>query len=349
MHKIKMLLIVFFFLTQQILLGSFKPAEMVHKRVTAYMKKYKTPGLMVGLFYEGKPYYYSFGYADLATKKPINEHTIFEIGSLTKSFTATLLALEVLKGRLHLQEPLAQCITFFNQHHCPIDKITLEQLATHTSGLPRKAPVKKMYMTKPRVLHALLRWKSPEIPADYLYSNLGYNLLGYALEETSHSSYEHLLEQNILRPLGMHDTMLTVPRNLKPDYAQGYNLQGVPVPRMRYNALGAAGSLKSNIIDMMQFLKANLFALGSEELKKALALTHKGFFQVKKNVTQALSWQRITSKRLTLIDKNGGVTGFSTWMGFVEKGNYGIILLSNGRNPELTGLGRHLLHDISGT
>lgn len=322
--------------------------DRITKIVERYRERHEVPGIAVGLYYQGKPYFYNFGYADPQKKLPVTEHTIFEIGSITKSFTATLLALEVLKGTMQLDDTLMMHMPFVRNHSSFLRDITLEELATHTSSLPRKSPVRKPLMTKRRVLHALLRWR-PEYPigSHYLYSNLGYNVLGYALEARTHKPYTQLFDDYIIDPLHMETTLLNVPRSLKKHYAQGHNPRGIPIPRMRVNALGAAGSLKSTTHDMMKFLMANMGVYGPDSLIEAMKFTHQGLFRVNKRMTQGLSWQRVHFKGIDLIDKNGGVTGFSTWIGFVPRTNVGLILLSNKRNKQLTALGRRLLRTLS--
>ncbi len=344
------LVIILASISASVFAKSFEPARSIERAVPQYMKKQGIPGISVGLYYMGKPYFYNFGYADPQKKMPVTAHTIFEIGSITKSFTATILALEVNEGNMQLDDPLGAYIPMIRGH--PLAHITLEQLATHTSSLPRKSPVPKVFMTKRRVLHALLGWR-PELPlgSHYLYSNLGYNLLGYALEEETHRPYMALFNEYIIQPLQMKMTLLKVPRRLMAHYAQGHNKRGIPIPRMRVNALGAAGSLKSTSTDMMQFLMANLGAAGPQPLIEAMQLTHQGLFKATKKMTQGLSWQRVRYKGGELIDKNGGVTGFSTWIGFVPnddpENKIGLLLLSNKRNKQLTGLGRRLLRELS--
>ncbi len=320
--------------------------ECIKKAVTRYKKKYDVPGIAVGLYYKGKTYFYNVGFADPKNKKPVTEHTIFEIGSITKSFTSAILALEINKGTLRLDDPVKKCIPYVKKQS-PLGNITLFQLATHTSSLPRKSPVPKIRMTKHRVLNALQKWK-PEFPvgSKYRYSNLGYNILGYALEEKTGTSYMQLFKTFLLNPLDMKETFLEVPRNLRHQYAQGHKY-GVAVPRMSINALGAAGSLKSTTFDMMKFLRANLYDAGPESLQKALKLTHKSRFEATKYMMQALSWERIHRGPVLIIDKNGGVTGFSTWMGFAPDDQIGLIILTNQRNKMLTGLGRKILHSLA--
>ena len=328
--------------------GRYFNERLVKKRVESYMRKHQIPGMAVGLYFDGKPFFYNFGYADPQKKTVVSKSTIFEIGSITKSFTATILALEVLKGHMNLDDRVGRYLPFVEKHDSPLKVVTLKQLATHTSSLARKSPVRKPLMTQRRVLHALLRWHPEfDIGSHYRYSNLGYTILGYALEQETGREYEQLFRDSIFKPLEMHQTMVRVPWKLLSKYAQGHNDKGIPVPRMGLPALGAAGALKSTIVDMMKFLKANLGECGPQSLKDAMHLTHKGFFKVTDSMIQGLSWQRVSSKDMLLIDKNGGVTGFSTWIGFVPDKKNGIVLLTNKRNKQLTGLGRRLLHDLN--
>lgn len=336
-----------FFFICSLIAQSDKVAHIFNSKVPTYMQKAGVPGMAVGLYYKGKIYYFNFGYAIPHTKTPVTEHTVFEVGSITKSFTATLLASEVLKHNIALTDTIGSHLSSLPQSSV-LRKITVEQLATHTSSLPRTPPVPKVHMSKARVLRAVSTWR-PEHPigSRYHYSNLGYILLGYVLESEMHMPYMKAVDQMILGPLQMTDTMIRANKKERSLYAQGHNKRGVPVPRMHTNALGAAGALKSTMIDMMKFLRANLGVYGPPSLIEAMKFTHKGLFKVDEHMTQALSWKCIKYHGINLIDKDGGVTGFSTWMGFIESDSIGLILLTNKRNAQLTVLGRKLLADIS--
>ena len=115
---------------------------------------------------------------------------------------------------------------------------------------------------------------------------------------------------------------------------------------LRANAIAGAGALRSTTQDMMKFLTANLDISGPPLLRKAMKLAQNGHFKAPKMI-QALSWQRVTRQGVEFIDKNGGVGGFSSWMGMVPDQKMGLVLLSNMRCGKLTNLGRRLLISIA--
>lgn len=322
-----------------------KPLEYITQEVEMLMKEHELPGIAVAFYYKGVPYFLNFGQANGQTK--VTEHTIFEIGSITKSFTATLLAYEVVKGTMNLNDSLPKYLPFVRRHLSALSRVTLEQLATHTSSLPRDPVGGWMRATKNKMLHSLVRWK-PEYPigTHYSYSNLGYDILGFALENHSHKKYGVLLHEVVTGPLQMTSTAIHTAPRLNGIYAQGHNKKGIPVHHLRANAIAGAGALRSTTQDMMKFLTANLDIAGPPLLRKAMKLAQKGRFKAPK-MMQALSWQRVTRQRVEFIDKNGGVGGFSSWMGMVPDQKVGLVLLSNMRCGKLTDLGRRLLISIA--
>ncbi len=322
-----------------------KPLEYITQEVEALMKERDLPGIAVAFYYKGVPYFLNFGQANEQTK--VTEHTIFEIGSITKSFTATLLASEVVKGTMNLTDRLPKYFPFIRRHPSALSQVTLEQLATHTSSLPRDPVGGWMRATKSKMLHSLTRWK-PEYPigTHYSYSNLGYDILGFALENHSHKKYGALLHEVVTGPLQMTSTAIHTAPRLNGIYAQGHNKKGIPVHHLRANAIAGAGALRSTTQDMMKFLTANLDISGPPLLRKAMKLAQNGHFKAPKMI-QALSWQRVTRQGVEFIDKNGGVGGFSSWMGMVPDQKMGLVLLSNMRCGKLTNLGRRLLISIA--
>ena len=307
--------------------------EYIAQEIQTFMKNHKLPGIAAAFYYKGVPYFINFGQANEQTK--VTEHTIFEIGSITKSFTATLLAYEVVKGTMKLNGQLSDYLPFVAKHPCALSQVTVEQLATHTSSLPRDPAGGWAGATKDTILNSLLIWK-PEytIGTHLLYSNLGFDILGFALEDRSNIKYEPLLSQVVTAPLQMTSTYITVPSSLHWLYAQGHNKQGIPVSHHSTDTLVASGALRSTTSDLMKFLKANLDLSGPADLRQAMLLAQKGRFKAP-NMIQALSWQRETRQGVEFMEKNGCIGGFASWMGMIPHKQMGLILLSNMRCADL--------------
>lgn len=329
--------------------------ESIQKSLMRFKQRNALPGLAAAVYINGEPHFFNIGYSHPRRKIPVTENTSFDIASITKSFTATLLALAVLQGRARLDDQLAKYLPFLRTHPCPASDITLEQLATHTSSLPRQSDIKRSQITKQRVLNWLVSWV-PEKPigTKFLYSNLGYEILGYALENIYSKPYEQIVADYITTPLDMGHTYLRLPPTLKTDHAQGFTKENRRAPQRRL-ALVASGGLKSSTSDLMKFLMANMGVYGPSELQEAMKLAQKGRFRANPRMVQGLSWQNYTRNGITMIDKNGGLGGFSSWMGWVSKENsphnedVGVILLSTRRNSKVTKFGRNLLVKLAQT
>lgn len=324
---------------------SSDPNKVVEEVIKNFMKEKEIPGLAVGLIINNTPHVYFFGTANRTTNQPVTPDTIFEIASITKVFTSTLLAEEVLAGRMHLNDPVTKYLKLPGRHG-KIGKVTLETLATHTSSLPRVPPPRRPFRphTHESVLEFLASWE-PEYPihTQYKYSNLGYGVLGFAIASVGGKPYFKMVEDNILQPLGMRSTFIEVPKALLPNYAQGYNEHGKPAPYYKLNAWPAGGALRSTISDMMKFLKANMGLEGPPRLLKSMQFAQQGLFKVGDHLTMGLGWQRFSTKKEVIVDKNGGVDGFSSYIGMNPDKKTGIVILVNKGKTGVTNSGRKIL------
>src|SRR6266566_8985397 len=198
-------------------------------------------GVAVALRFEGRTRFFNYGWADRADKRLITSDTLFNLASLRKVFEATLLAEAVRNGELGLDEPVAKYVTELAQDR-DIARVTLGQLATHTSGLllPQDHPPWPDWgYTLPEFIRTLNAWKAQKPPGtQHLYTHAGYVLLQLALERRYGMPIDELIEQRLLRPLAMTSTVL--PRQddgargrLSPKHkrraVQGYSDDGEPI------------------------------------------------------------------------------------------------------------------------
>ncbi len=323
------------------------PTEIVKQAIERYRERHQVPGVAVVVFYDSQHYFFPFGVADLHSKKPITESTIFELGSITKSFTALLLAAETLKGTVQLNDPAIRYLDGLQKFQGPFSHVTLQQLATHTAGFEHVVH-ENARSSYQNALSYLRQWQPDHPPGThYQYSNYGFGLLGIALEHAAHKPYFQLLRENILGPLGMQQTFLQVPPAWQAAYAQGYNKQGLPAKRWPITLVFAAGALKSNATDMSKLLAACLNLPGTpNSVSKAVELTETGHFKVASNKTQVMSWMKREMDGYTIYAKNGGVTGFSTFMAFSPELKTGIVILAN-KNAENTTVGQFLMKKLA--
>jgi beta-lactamase class C len=325
--------------------------EILTTKIKEFMKNKGVPGVTIALFYEGKGTLYSFGFADPKLKIKANPDTIFEIASLTKVFTSTALAVEVLRGKMALNDPVLKYLPSIQNNSKGISQVTLSQLATHTSSLPRVPPQKKgIRKYTPDLLMEYLRNWQPLYPigSKSVYSNLGFGILGQAVANVEHESYAEAIYSLITGPLEMNSTMIHVPEDLRKNYAVGINKFDKPAEKYALNAWPGGGALRSTSRDMLKFLIANMDEGGPKELRKAMQLAQQGVYKVNNRLTMGLGWQRYAQHNYFFIDKNGGVDGFSSYIGIVPSRKVGIVILTNKGKTQITYLGRHLLARLGG-
>lgn len=333
-----------FFFSQTLIVATLYASQqqVVDRVINQSMQKNDIPGVAVAVFCKNKGSIYCYGFADLQIQAAVTSETIFEIASITKVFTSTDLALQVNEGRMNLADPITKYLPRLQQLNAPIHQVTLEQLATHSSSLPRSLPMRAK--NRQVVIEFLEHWE-PLYPIGtrYLYSNLAFGLLGYALENTEHKPYEQLIQSDILQPLGMTSTEIHVPKELESHFAQGYFPDGAPAPRTTFAALQAGGALCSTASDMLLFLRANLAVGKQSKLIQAMQLAQRSYFRVNEHLTMGLGWQRFTTDDLLIIDKNGGLAGFSSYIGMIPEKKIGVVILFNTSKVQSTQIGRRLL------
>ncbi len=322
--------------------------QMAKKRIESYMQNNDVPGISAVLVVGNNSYLLHFGYANPKKYQKVTDRSLFELGSIGKCFVATVLAHEVLHSGMHLNDTLDTFFPYLQKNPSNLCGVSLQQLVTHTSGLPRTSTLASESITEKKLLESLQDWQ-PKYPlgTHFLYSNLGFHILRFALENHAQTEYSKLLSSIIIAPLAMNSTTHCVPTSLFSFMAQGFNKSGRPVSGTNSCNIEATGALFSTSSDMLQFLQANLGRAGPDALIHAMQLSHEGVFKVGKSMTQALAWQRRRLNGFLVIDKNGATNGFSTWMGMIPELNIGLVLLTNRRCSELTPFAKKLLADIS--
>lgn len=283
--------------------------------------------------------YFNYGTLARESKTPVGLTTVYEIGSLTKLFTADLLAMYVRDGRMKLDDPLSKYLPA--NVHVPTFKgqvITLKELATHTSGLPRVAGIVPGTrnvaggQTEDEILSFINGYQLTRAPGEqWEYSNLGFDLLGIAEEKVASATYENLVVANIAGPLGMNDTRITLSSAEKANLAQGYAANGDQAPAVA-GAMGA-GSLRSTIQDMARYLAANI-APDNTPLGLAMQDTQQQY-AIGPNpiVVTGLGWQ-INNAGTTheLLNKLGSTAGYNAIIAFSKKSRIGFVAACNGQS-----------------
>jgi len=264
--------------------------------------------------------------------------TVFEIGSITKVFTALLLADMVVRREAALNEPVAALLPAGTRMPERGKPITLLDLATHTSGLPRVAGNSKPSdpanpyagYSAEQMLAFLASYELPREPGThYEYSNLGFGLLGHALAARAAKPYEALVVGQICAPLGLGDTRITLTPSMKARRAQGHDVNLSPVPDWEFLSLEATGALRSTANDLATFLEAAIGRRPSP-LQEAFALLLSTRRPADRpGVESALGWLVATGRRDEIVYKTGGTGGTRACIGWSRNSLRGAAVLSN--------------------
>src|SRR5690242_6770982 len=281
-----------------------------------------------------------FAYGTSGTSRPLDAQSVFEIGSITKTFTATTLADMVVKGEVKLDDPVAKYLPA--SAHVPARngrEITLVDLATQSSGLPRMpsnfAPKDRANpyadYTEQQAIDFVSSYALPrDVGAKYEYSNLGMGLLGIALARREGVSYEALVRKHVIDPLGMTDTRVTFTPSMRERLALGHDENGAVASNWDIPGLAGAGALRSTVSDMLRYLQANVDP-SHTTLAPALEMAHaKRYATDNPNLSLGLAWHIVrTSVGSTITWHNGGTGGYRTFIGFDSTRHAGVVVLSN--------------------
>ena len=309
-------------------------------------------GIVVGLIDEEHGQrVISFGQTRLVNGQPVDGRTMFEIGSITKVFTTTLLAVAAGSGEVKLDDPVAKYLP--PEAHVPTRngrQITLLDLATQRSGLPSLpqgmqparpddpyADYTAAQMDQGLSGYTLTR----DIGSRYEYSNLGMALLGRALARRAARDYEQLVVERVCKPLGMTETCMVLPKEPRARMATPYSAQLTPVSEWHLGVFGGAGGLRSDVDDMLKFLAANLD--GRSLLDDAMRMTRESRNDAgSPTMDIGLGWHIDKAHPHPITWHNGGTGGYRSFIGFDTTRRCGVVVLSNTANS-VDDIGFHLL------
>jgi CubicO group peptidase (beta-lactamase class C family) len=302
-----------------------------------YIQKANTVGLSIGVIKDGVVTTYNYGETMKVKGKLPNADNFYEIGSITKTFTATLLAYYVNIGKVKLTDSISKYLPDSVAANPALKAITLQDLSNHTSGLARIPDNMENHASDylnpykdydKNLLFAYLKncTLNSKPGEQYAYSNLGVGLLGAILSEVSGKGFEQMVTEIICRPLGMYSTAQYLNPLLLPRFVGLYNEEGQPTTGWDFDVLAPCGALRSTVNDLLLYAKANMHP-GTNELSKAIVLTHKITFN--KDVKIALGWHIITVNGVNYYFHNGGTFGSSSFLAFNPDKNIAVVILSN--------------------
>ncbi len=339
-----------------------KARSAADKAILPLMKKLGIPGMAVGIAVGGKSYVFDYGVASTESQKPVSPRTLFEVGSISKTFTATLASWAQVSGQLSLSDKTSQY--FPSLRGTKFGEVSLLHLGTHTpGGLPLQVP--DDIKDNAQLLKYFEQWQPTYAPGTYrTYANPSIGFLGVITAQAMKQDFVGLMEERLFRGLGLANTFLNVPEGKMSDYAQGYTKDDAPI-RMTAGVLGAeAYGVKTTAADLIRFVEANMGAIAlDEKLQRAVTATHTTYFQAGV-MTQDLIWEQypwpVELKTLlegnspgmifkavpvtaitppqeprndVLINKTGSTSGFGAYVVFVPKKRIGIVILANKNYP----------------
>jgi len=319
-------------------------------------------GAAVAIRVDGRTLFYNFGTID-RSGRPITSDSLFNLASLGKTFDVTLLAMAVKQGEVSLDDPVAKYVVEL-QRGGDIRKVTLGQLVSYTSGLtlPQdRPPWPKANYTLPAFISYLNKWKLPadHEPATFAYSHAGYMLLHIALERRFNTPYAALLDERLLRPLGLSSTILPLHHN---------SMAQLPAPLLRravqnYDDLGQAvgkpgnvqgfyhwpgtGQMFSSARDMAAFLAVQLGERADlPGLPEAVALAQRPIAANPPYHLQALAWE-VRDLSARIVDKNGALNNTSSYLGVIPEKRLGMVLMANRGEQYVAKVGRRALLQLA--
>ncbi|MBZ6076160.1 class C beta-lactamase [Microvirga puerhi] len=335
--------------------------RVVNETIGAVMKEHDIPGMAVAVTVGGKRYVFNYGVASKESGQGVNDGTLFEIGSVSKTFTATLASYAQVRGMLSLIDSASKYLPALAGSS--FDRISLLDLGTYTAGgLPLQFPDQVDNHEK---MVAYYRGWRPVYAAGTtrLYSNPSIGLFGYLAARSMGKPFDDLMEQMLFPALGLTHTYMRVPKSQLANYAYGYSRNNKPI-RVTPGVLDSeAYGVKTTATDMLRFIEVNMNSSGLDDaFQRAIATTHAGYYKVGP-MTQGLGWEiypyptnldrllegsssmalkansvnkfasPLPPQKDVLINKTGSTNGFGAYAAFIPAKSIGIVMLANRNYP----------------
>ncbi|MDE1488262.1 beta-lactamase [Xenorhabdus bovienii] len=353
-----------FYASAQKTLTAQQVAEIVNNTLTPLLEKQDIPGMAVAVIYDGKPQFFNYGVADIETRRPITENTLFELGSVSKTFTGIAGGYAMQTDTLNLNDPVTAYSSELTGSQWR--GVKMLHLATYTAGgLPLQLP--DSVTDQKSLWQYYQQWQPLWAPGMMRnYSNASIGLFGALTANKSQLTFETYMTKYVFRPLKLTHTFITVPESMQSDYAWGYK-NGQPV-RVTPGMLSAeAYGVKSTTQDMVKYMQVNMapdsLSADNDKLKKAILAAQSRYYRAG-NMFQGLGWemhnwpinpQRViadSSNDIALqphkvealipprsavsaswVHKTGSTDGFGAYIAFIPEEKIGIVMLANKNYP----------------
>ena len=336
--------------------------SQVRETAQRVMRDNGIPGLAIAITDHGQQYFYEFGVADKASGQAVSSDTLFELGSISKTFTATLAARAQIDGHLSLQATTAEYLAELKG--TPFGALRLVNLATHSNGgMPLQVP--DDIADQPQLFAWLRQWRPEHRPDSWrAYANPSIGMLGVITARQLGVPFTTAMQAQLLPDLGLSHTFIQVPAAQQGLYARGYDKNQAPV-RVNPGVLAdEAYGMKSSSRDMLRYVEAHLGRVQlAAPLQQALADTRRGYYQ-RGAMTQDLIWEQydyplalqtllagndnryalegtpvteiqplLAPRAKVWINKTGATNGFGAYVAFIPEQQRGVVLLANRNYP----------------
>jgi beta-lactamase class C len=329
---------------------------VVDATVRPLMAKENILGMAIGLVVDGRPYVFNYGAASRETGQPVTASTLFEVGSISKTFTASLATYAQVHGYLSLSDEVGKY--FEPLRGTPFGGVTLLELGTHTAGsLPMQVP--DGIEDNAQLQQYLKGFRPNQEPGtSRVYSNIGTGTLGLIAAKALKANFAMLMQERLFPALGLTSTYIDVPAARMADYAQGYTTDAKPIRLAPGELWQEAYGVRTTAADLVRYLEANMrLADVAPDVQQALIDTHTGYFKAGV-MTQDLIWEQYAypvalhsllagtaeindavpvtiinpperPREDVWINKTGSTNGFAAYVAFVPVKRSGIVLLAN--------------------
>ncbi|HFF3788297.1 ACT family cephalosporin-hydrolyzing class C beta-lactamase [Enterobacter mori] len=337
-------------------------ADVVEKSITPLMKAQSIPGMAIAVIYQGQPHYFTFGKADVAANKPVTPQTLFELGSISKTFTGVLGGNAIARGEISLGDPVTKYWPELTGKQW--QGIRMLDLATYTAGgLPLQVPDE--VTDSASLLRFYQTWQPRWKPGTTrLYANASIGLFGALAVKPSGMGFEQAMTTRVFKPLGLDHTWINVPKAEEAHYAWGYR-DGKAVHVSSGMLDAEAYGVKTNVQDMASWVVANMAPdnLQDASLKQGITLAQSRYWRVGA-MYQGLGWEMLnwpvdaktvvegSDNKVALaplparevnppappvkaswVHKTGSTGGFGSYVAFIPEKQLGIVMLANKSYP----------------
>lgn len=334
---------------------------VIDQQFKPLLAQYNIPGLAVAVTLNGQHYFVNYGVASKQSQQPVRNDTLFELGSVSKTFNATLAGYAQAQGKLSFSDHPAKYFPELNK--TAVNRATILNLGTYTAGgFPLQFPDE--VVTQQDMVKYFQKWQpKTKISAARQYSNPSIGLMGYVTALAMKKPYSELIEKTLFPQLGLKQSFIHVPESQMENYAWGYkNDQAMRVSAGMFDA--EAYGVKSSSADMLKFIDAQLNPQQlNQPMRKTIENTHVGYFKVGA-MTQGLGWEQYTypvslatllqgnsskmaleshtvtpikqpkfASAATLFNKTGATNGFGAYVAFIPQQKIGIVMLANTNFP----------------